>query len=33
MQKKKLRLKPEALGLLLDGVDLRGGKLRAWYER
>lgn len=32
-KKEKLRLKPEALGLLLDGVDLRGGKLRAWYER
>ncbi|NLG50047.1 MAG: IS66 family insertion sequence element accessory protein TnpB [Chloroflexi bacterium] len=32
-KKEKMRLKPEALGLLLDGVDLRGGKLRAWYER
>ena len=29
----KMRLKPEALGLLLDGVDLRGPKLRAWYQR
>lgn len=29
----KLRLKPEALGLLLDGVDLRGARFRAWYER
>ena len=29
----KMRLKPEALGLLLDGVDLRGAKLRAWHER
>ena len=32
-KKEKMRLKPEALGLLLDGVDLRGAKLRAWYER
>lgn len=29
----KLRLTPEALSLLTDGVDLRGAKLRAWYER
>ena len=29
----KLRLTPEALALLTDGVDLRGPKLRAWYER
>lgn len=29
----KLKLKPEALALLLDGVDLRGGTLRPWYER
>jgi transposase len=29
----KLRLTPEALALLTDGVDLRGGKLRPWYER
>lgn len=31
--KPKLSLKPEALGLLLDGVDLRGPKLRPWYQR
>ena len=31
--KKKMPLKPEALALLLDGVDLRGAKLRPWYER
>ena len=30
---KKLALTPEALALLTDGVDLRGGKLRAWYQR
>jgi transposase len=29
----KLRLTPEALSLLTDGVDLRGPKLRPWYER
>ena len=33
VKKTKMRLKPEALGLLLDGVDLRGPTLRAWYER
>lgn len=29
----KLRLTPEALALLTDGVELRGGKLRPWYQR
>lgn len=29
----KLRLTPEALALLTDGVDLRGAQLRPWYER
>jgi transposase len=29
----KLKLTPQALALLTDGVDLRGGKLRPWYER
>jgi transposase len=29
----KLALRPEALALLLDGVDLRGGSLRPWYQR
>jgi transposase len=29
----KLRLAPEALALLTDGVDLRGARLRPWYER
>jgi len=29
----KLRLKPEALSMLTDGVDLRGATLRPWYER
>lgn len=30
---KKLVLRPEALSLLLDGVDLRGPRLRPWYQR
>jgi transposase len=29
----KLRLTPQALAMLTDGVDLRGAKLRPWYER
>jgi transposase len=29
----KLCVRPEALAMLTDGVDLRGGKLRPWYER
>jgi transposase len=28
-----LKLTPQALALLTDGVDLRGAKLRPWYER
>lgn len=31
--KVKLRLAPEAFAMLTDGVDLRGAKLRPWYER
>ena len=31
--KKQVSLLPEALGLLLDGVDLRGAELRPWYQR
>jgi transposase len=31
--KTKLKLTPEALALLTDGVDLRGAQLRPWYER
>jgi len=30
---KKLRLAPEALQLLIDGVDLKGARLKPWYER
>lgn len=29
----KLSLTPEALSLLLNGVDLKRGTLKAWYER
>ena len=29
----KLALTPQALSLLLDGVDLRGAQLRPWFER
>lgn len=29
---KKIRLRPEALQLILDGVDLRGASLKPWYE-
>jgi hypothetical protein len=29
----RLCLRAEALAMLTDGVDLRGAKLRPWYER
>jgi transposase len=29
----KLALRPEALAMLTDGIDLRGATLRPWYER
>ena len=30
---RSLSLAPEALQLLLDGIDLRGAQMRPWYER
>jgi transposase len=30
---KTLMLRPEALAMLTDGVDLRGAKMRPWYQR
>ena len=29
----KLKLAPEAFAMLTDGIDLRGAKMRAWYDR
>lgn len=29
----KLRLAPEALAMLTDGIDLKGAKMRPWYGR
>ncbi len=30
---KVICLRPEALAMLTDGIDLRGAKMRPWYER
>ena len=30
---KRLALSPEALSLLTDGIDLKGARMRPWYER
>lgn len=30
---RKLLLRPEALAMLTDGIELRGARLRPWYER
>lgn len=29
----KLKLTPQALAMLTDGVDLHGARMRGWYER
>jgi transposase len=29
----KLPLRPEAFAMLTDGIDLRGAKMRPWFER
>jgi len=29
----RIKLAPEALAMLTDGVDLKGAKMRPWYER
>lgn len=29
----KVRLRPEALAMLTDGIDLHGAKMRPWYGR
>jgi transposase len=29
----KLALRPEAFAMLTDGIDLRGAKMRPWFER
>jgi transposase len=33
VEKVKLKLAPEALVMLTDGIDLRGAQMRPWYER
>ena len=33
VQSAKLKLTPEALAMLTDGIDLRGARMRPWYER
>ena len=32
-EQKVIALRPEAFSMLTDGVDLRGAKMRPWYER
>ena len=32
-EEKRVLLRAEALAMLTDGIDLRGGKMRPWYER
>jgi transposase len=32
-EQKVIALRPEAFAMLTDGVDLRGAKMRPWYDR
>ncbi len=32
-EEKVIMLRPEAFAMLTDGVDLRGAKMRPWYDR
>jgi transposase len=32
-ERKVITLRPEAFAMLTDGVDLRGAKMRPWYDR
>jgi transposase len=32
-ESRKLALSPQALAMLTDGIDLRGARMRPWYER
>ena len=32
-EEKAVLLRPEALAMLTDGIDLRGAKMRPWYDR
>ncbi|TDU80781.1 IS66 Orf2 like protein [Prosthecobacter fusiformis] len=33
VQGAKMRLAPEALAMLTDGIDLKGASMRPWYQR
>jgi transposase len=33
IQSAKMQLTPEALALLTDGIDLKGARMRPWYQR
>ncbi|MES2736650.1 MAG: IS66 family insertion sequence element accessory protein TnpB [Verrucomicrobiota bacterium] len=33
IQGAKMRLAPEALAMLTEGIDLKGASMRLWYQR